>query len=47
VTYIKINQKTGKETSFDDPEGRFEVFLNDNLPDKNSSGINPLEENTF
>ncbi len=47
VTYIKVNQKTGEETSFDDPEGRFEVFLNDNLPDKSISGIDPLEESTF
>ena len=47
VTYIKINQETGQETTFDDPDGRFEVFLNDNLPDKNISGINPLEDNTF
>lgn len=47
VTYIKINQETGLETTFDDPDGRFEVFLNDNLPEKSSSGINPLEENTF
>ena len=46
VTYVKINQKTGEETSFDDPEGRFEVFLNDNLPDR-ISGISPLEENNF
>ena len=38
VTYVKINQKTGEETSFDDPDGRFEVFLNDNLPDKSVSG---------
>jgi penicillin-binding protein 1A len=47
VTYVKINQKTGEETSFDDPDGRFEIFLNDNLPDKSVSGISPLEENTF
>lgn len=48
VTYVKINQKTGEETSFDDPNGRFEVFLNDNPPDKNISGTNPpLEEDTF
>ncbi len=47
VTYVKINRKTGEETSFDDPDGRFEVFLNDNFPDKGISGINPLEENTF
>ena len=47
VTFIKINQETGLETTFDDPNGRFEVFLNDNLPEKNNSGINPLEENTF
>jgi penicillin-binding protein 1A len=47
VTYIKVNQETGQETTFDDPNGRFEVFLNENLPDKSVSGINPLEENTF
>jgi penicillin-binding protein 1A len=47
VTYVKINQKTGEETSFDDPEGRFEVFLNENLPDKSISGVNPLEESNF
>jgi len=47
VTYIKVNQKTGQETTFDDPDGRFEVFLNDNLPDKSISGIDPLEENNF
>ena len=47
VTYIRINQKTGEETTFDDPDGRFEVFLNENLPEKSESGINPLEENTF
>ena len=47
VTYVKINQKTGEETSFDDPDGRFEVFLNDNLPSKSASGVNPLEENNF
>jgi penicillin-binding protein 1A len=47
VTYIRINQETGEETTFDDPDGRFEVFLNENLPDKSESGINPLEENTF
>lgn len=47
VTYVKINQKTGEETSFDDPEGRFEVFLNDNLPDKGISEISPLEGNNF
>ena len=47
VTYVKINQKTGDETSFDDPDGRFEVFLNDNLPSKSTSGVNPLEENNF
>jgi penicillin-binding protein 1A len=47
VTYVKINQKTGEETSFDDPDGRFEIFLNDNLPEKSISGINPLEGNTF
>ena len=47
VTYVKINQETGQETTFDDPNGRFEVFLNENLPDKSASGINPLDENTF
>jgi penicillin-binding protein 1A len=46
VTYVKINPKTGLETDFDDPNGRFEVFLNDNLPDNNTMGISPLEENT-
>ena len=47
VTYVKINQETGQETTFDDPDGRFEVFLNENLPDKGMPGINPLEENNF
>jgi len=47
VTYIRINQETGEETTFDDPDGRFEVFLNENLPEKSESGINPLEEHTF
>ena len=47
VSYVKINQKTGEETSFDDPEGRFEVFLNESLPDKSTSGISPLEESNF
>jgi len=47
VTYVKINQKTGEETSFDDPDGRFELFLNDNLPDKSMSDTPPLEDNPF
>ena len=47
VTYVKVNQKTGEETTFDDPDGRFEIFLNENLPEKSTSAINPLEENTF
>ena len=47
VTYVKINQKTGEETSFDDPDGRFELFLNDNLPDKSMSDTPPLEDNSF
>ena len=47
VSYIRINQETGEETTFDDPDGRFEVFLNENLPEKSETGINPLEENTF
>jgi len=47
VSYIKINQETGEETTFDDPDGRFEVFLNENLPDKTTSGISPLEEDNF
>ena len=47
VTYIKINPKTGQETDFDDPDGRFEVFLNENLPDNNLTATNPLGENTF
>lgn len=47
VTYVKINQQTGQETTFDDPDGRFEVFLNENLPDKDTSTVNPLEDDTF
>ena len=34
VIYIKINPETGEEASFDDPDGQFELFLNENLPDK-------------
>ena len=47
VTFVKINPETGQETDFDDPKGRFEVFLNDNLPDSSLVDVSPLEENTF
>ena len=47
VTYIKVNQETGEETTFDDPKGRFEVFLNENLPESSTSGVNPLDEDNF
>jgi penicillin-binding protein 1A len=47
VTYIKINPETGQETDFDDPNGRFEVFLNENLPDGSGVGVNSLWEDTF
>lgn len=42
VTYVKINLKTGEETNFDDPDGRYELFLNENLPDRNLAGTAPL-----
>ncbi len=47
VTFVKINPETGQETDFDDPKGRFEVFLNENLPDGSLVDVSPLEENTF
>ncbi|MCZ6541144.1 MAG: penicillin-binding transpeptidase domain-containing protein, partial [Nitrospinae bacterium] len=47
VTFVKINPETGQETDFDDPKGRFEVFLNENLPDSSLVDVSPLEENTF
>jgi len=47
VTYIKINPETGQETDFDDPNGRFEVFLNENLPDGSGVEVNSLWEDTF
>jgi len=47
VTFVKINPETGQETDFDDPKGRFEVFLNENLPDSSLVDVSPLEENIF
>lgn len=47
VTFVKINPETGQETDFDDPKGRFEVFLNENLPDGSLVDVSPLGESPF
>ncbi len=47
VSFVKVNLETGFEASYDDPNSRFEVFLNDNLPENNSMGGNLLGDNNF
>lgn len=48
VTYVKINLDTGEETDYDDPDARYEIFLNENLPNSIETPGSSLEEsNSF
>jgi membrane carboxypeptidase/penicillin-binding protein len=47
IVFTKINPKSGKLTNFDDPEGRFEVFLTNQLPEEHLDSEEIKVGNTF
>ena len=51
VTFSKTNPETGEKTNFGDPNGRFEVFIDEKMVESNLEERNSLpdllEENNF
>ena len=47
TVFIKVNPETGNLTDSEDSEGHFEIFLQDNLPDKQSTSLKVITDNTF
>ncbi len=47
TVFTKVNPKSGKLTSSEDPEGHFELFMKDRLPDKHTESPEIRTENTF
>ncbi|MDP7058409.1 MAG: hypothetical protein QF434_08515, partial [Nitrospinaceae bacterium] len=47
TVFTKVNPESGKLTSSEDPEGHFELFLKDQLPDKHTTSSEIKAENTF
>ena len=47
TVFIKVNPETGNLTDSEDSEGHFEIFLQDNLPDKQSNSLKVITDNTF
>ena len=47
IVFTKINPKSGKLTNSDDPEGRFEVFLTNQLPEEHLDSEEIKVGNTF
>jgi len=47
VKFAKINPLTGERANFGDSGAKFEVFIDDNIPEPEWANTDPLEENTF
>ena len=47
TVFIKINPDTGSLTNSEDPKGYFEIFLKDNLPDKQNNRLAVITDKTF
>ncbi|GJL79868.1 MAG: penicillin-binding protein 1A [Nitrospinaceae bacterium] len=47
IVFTKTNRETGEKANFGDPDARFEVFIDDNVPELDTESIDPLKENTF
>jgi penicillin-binding protein 1A len=47
IAFTKINSKSGKQTSSDDPDGHFEVFLTSQLPEEHLDSKEIKVEDTF
>ncbi len=47
VVYVKIDPETGSAADFEQPSAEFEVFLEDNPPEKAKSELNHLTHNSF
>ena len=47
TVFVKINPDTGSLTNSEDPKGYFEIFLKDNLPDKQNNRLAVITDKTF
>ena len=47
TVFVKINPDTGSLTNSEDPKGYFEIFLKDNLPDKQNNQLAVITDKTF
>jgi penicillin-binding protein 1A len=47
ILFAKINPKTGERANFGDPGSKFEVFIDDNIPEIEVAETDPLNESTF
>lgn len=47
TVFVKVNPETGNLTNSEDPESHFEIFLQDNLPDKQSDSLGVIKDDTF
>jgi penicillin-binding protein 1A len=47
TVFIKINPDTGSLTNSEDPKGYFEIFLKDNLPNKQNKQLTVITDKTF
>ncbi len=47
IIHVKIDPETGYSAEFDSTSSKFEVFLQDNPPEKGKSELNPMSHNTF
>jgi penicillin-binding protein 1A len=45
--FVKVNPETGNLTNSGDPEGHFEIFLKDRLPNRHTAPAETTVENTF
>ena len=47
VMFVRINPETGKRVKFGDLKGKFEVFMESNLPERETEGTVPGTNNNF
>jgi penicillin-binding protein 1A len=47
VMYLKIDKKTGKQTNIGDPNGKFEIFMKDNLPERSFGQQKNLSQEAY
>lgn len=47
AVFLKVNPKSGNLTNSNDPEGHFEIFLKDYLPDRHTESAEIITDNTF